>query len=63
MKKLYILLFFVSLIGFNALSQTKTISLTETTQAPEKANYQAAARFSPSKLRKIIYSTAVDHIG
>ncbi|RZJ81494.1 MAG: S9 family peptidase [Flavobacterium sp.] len=59
--KLYSLLTFALLIGTaDAFSQTKTISLTETTQAPERANYQAAARFSPSKLRKIIYSTAVD---
>lgn len=61
MKKLYSLLTFVLLISnADTFSQTKTISLTETTQAPERANYQAAARFSPSKLRKIIYSTAVD---
>lgn len=61
MKKLYSLLTFVLLISTaDTFSQTKTISLTETTQAPERANYQAAARFSPSKLRKIIYSTAVD---
>jgi dipeptidyl-peptidase-4 len=60
MKKFYFFLTFVSLICAHAFAQTKTISLTETTQAPEKANYQAAARFSPTKLRKIIYSTAVD---
>jgi dipeptidyl-peptidase-4 len=61
MKKLYSFLTLVLLISTaDAFSQTKTISLTETTQAPERANYQAAARFSPSKLRKIIYSTAVD---
>lgn len=60
MKKFYTLLFGVSLISLGAFAQTKTISLTETTQAPEKANYQAAARFSPAKLRKVIYSTAVD---
>ena len=60
MKKFYTLLSLVSLISLGAAAQTKTISLTETTQAPEKANYQAAARFSPNKLRKIIYSTAVD---
>lgn len=60
MKKFYTLLSLVSFISLGAFAQTKTISLTETTQAPEKANYQAAARFSPAKLRKIIYSTAVD---
>jgi dipeptidyl-peptidase-4 len=61
MKKLYFILSFVLL--FNAVqvtAQTKTISLTETTVASERANYQLAARFSPAKLRKIIYSTAVD---
>lgn len=61
MKKLYFLLSLALVFCTgNAFSQTKTISLTETTQASEKANYQAAARFSPNKLRKIIYSTAVD---
>ncbi|MBC7615430.1 MAG: S9 family peptidase [Pedobacter sp.] len=60
MNKLYILIALVSWFGAQAVAQTKTISLTETTTLSEKANYQAAARFSPSKLRKIIYSTAVD---
>lgn len=60
MKKFYFLLSVVSLFGIQVSAQTKTISLTETTQAPEKANYQLAARYSPSKLRKMIYSTAVD---
>ena len=60
MKKLYVILL-VMMIGVGQLfAQTKTISLTETSTAPEKANYQLAARFSPAKLRKIIYSTAVD---
>ncbi|MFA6277066.1 MAG: DPP IV N-terminal domain-containing protein [Pedobacter sp.] len=60
MKKLYSLLFLLSVLSIQVIAQTKTISLTETTQAPEKANYQAASRYSPTKLRKIIYSTAVD---
>jgi len=60
MKKFYFLCSVVSLLGLQVSAQTKTISLTETTQAPEKANYQLAARYSPSKLRKMIYSTAVD---
>ncbi|MGF1925109.1 MAG: S9 family peptidase, partial [Bacteroidia bacterium] len=60
MKKLYFLFALVAVLGTQIFAQTKTISLTETTAQPEKANYQAAARFSPSKLRKIIYSTAVD---
>ncbi len=60
MKKLYFLSALVFLGGFQAMAQSRTISLTETTVAPERANYQAAARFSPSKLRKVINSTAVD---
>jgi dipeptidyl-peptidase-4 len=60
MKKLYSLLFLLSVLSIQVIAQTKTISLTETTQAPERANYQAASRYSPTKLRKIIYSTAVD---
>lgn len=60
MKKLYFLIALISLLGTQIFAQTKTISLTETTAQAEKANYQAAARFSPNKLRKIIYSTAVD---
>lgn len=60
MKKLYAPLLLASLFAVDAIAQTKTISISETTQPAEKANYQAAARFSPSKLRKIIYSTAVD---
>jgi dipeptidyl-peptidase-4 len=60
MKKLYFLFSFVALISVNSFAQTKTISLTETTASPEKANYQLAARFSPNKLKKIIYSTVVD---
>lgn len=61
MRKLYFILFFIAFLSSaHIFAQTKTISVTETTQAPEKANYQLAARFSPAKLRKIIYSTAVD---
>ena len=60
MKKFYFILTFFLLTTISIFAQTKTISLTETTQSPERANYQAAARFSPAKLRKIIYSTAVD---
>ncbi|WAC39832.1 hypothetical protein [Pedobacter sp. SL55] len=60
MKKIY----FFSLLGLlsasNVLAQTKTITTTETVEAPQKANYQQAARFSPSKIKKMIYSTAVD---
>ncbi len=60
MKKLYFLFLLISIITVNVFAQTKTISLTETAPTRERANYQAAARFSPNKLRKIIYSTTVD---
>jgi dipeptidyl-peptidase-4 len=60
MKRLYFIVSILSLLTVEVCAQTKTISLTESTPAPERANYQAAARFSPNKLRKIIYSTAVD---
>ena len=60
MKKVYLLSALLLGAALPGLAQTKTISLTETTAMPEKANYQAAARFSPTKLRKVIFSTAVD---
>jgi len=34
--------------------------MTEVAADAPKANYQAASRFSPNKLKKIVYSTAVD---
>ncbi|RZK44128.1 MAG: S9 family peptidase [Pedobacter sp.] len=60
MKKLYFLMALGLVLSKEVVAQTKTISVTETAAAPERANYQAAARFSPNKLRKVIYSTAVD---
>ncbi|MES2456972.1 MAG: DPP IV N-terminal domain-containing protein [Bacteroidota bacterium] len=60
MKKLYILSLFTLLLGFNAVSQTKTFTITEAVAPSPKANYQLASRFSPAKLKKIVYSTAVD---
>jgi len=47
-------------MGFSAISQTKTVTITETIAAAPKANYQLASRFSPNKLKKIVYSTSVD---
>lgn len=41
-------------------AQTKTFTITETVQQTPKANYQLASRFSPNKLKKMIYSTTVD---
>src|SRR5690349_19557657 len=60
MKKLYIVFLLLISVGFSAISQTKTFTITETTAAAPKANYQLASRFSPNKLKKIVYSTAVD---
>lgn len=60
MKKIYSLFLFTLIIGFEANSQIKTVTLTESIAAPPKANYQLASRFSPAKLKKIVYSTAVD---
>lgn len=60
MKKNYSLFLLMFIIGFEASSQTKTVTVTEAITAGPKANYQLAARFSPAKLRKIVYSTAVD---
>jgi len=59
MKRFYVLFLFLLPIGFTSFSQSKTFTLTEAT-TPPKANYQLASRFSPNKLRKIIYSTTVD---
>jgi dipeptidyl-peptidase-4 len=60
MKKNYSLFLLMLIIGFEASSQTKTVTVTEAITAGPKANYQLASRFSPAKLRKIVYSTAVD---
>ncbi|HZH54223.1 MAG TPA: hypothetical protein VFD72_01100 [Sphingobacteriaceae bacterium] len=48
MKKNYTLLWLMLLLPFFALAQS-----------PQKANYQLASRFSPEKLRKMIFSTSV----
>ena len=60
MKKLYLLCLFALFMGFNAVSQTKTFTITEAVVPSPKANYQLASRFSPAKLKKIVYATAVD---
>jgi dipeptidyl-peptidase-4 len=60
MNKLYFAFLLMLFVSFSAISQTKTFTITEATTAAPKANYQLASRFSPNKLRKIIYSTAVD---
>lgn len=60
MEKGYSLFLLMLIVGFNANSQTKTFTITENEAPVAKANYQLAARFSPAKLKKIVYSTAVD---
>jgi len=41
-------------------AQNKTFTLTENVQAQPKANYQLASRFSPKKIKKMVYSLTVD---
>jgi len=60
MKRLYILFFLISFVCFNALSQVKTYTMSEVVPLSPKANYQLASRFSPNKVKKMVYSTAVD---
>lgn len=60
MKKLYTPLLLSLCMGYSAMAQTKTFTITESTVAAPKANYQLASRFSPAKLKKMVYSTAVD---
>ena len=60
MGKIYLCALLALFSGSSIYAQTTTITTTETISAPQKANYQQAARFSPSKLRKMIYSTSVD---
>jgi dipeptidyl-peptidase-4 len=63
MNKLYLPLtaaLTLFIINNEVRAQAKTFTITETVQQTPKANYQLAARFSPNKLRKMIYSTAVD---
>ncbi|MBB2150711.1 S9 family peptidase [Pedobacter gandavensis] len=60
MKKLYTPLLLSLCMGYGALAQTKTFTITESTVPAPKANYQLASRFSPAKIKKLVYSTAVD---
>ncbi|TDG35942.1 S9 family peptidase [Pedobacter changchengzhani] len=43
-----------------ALAQNKTFTITENVVDQQKANYQLASRFSPNKLKKMVYSISVD---
>ena len=60
MKRFYLLFLMLCGCQLISLGQTKTFSMTEAASESPKANYQLASRFSPNKLKKIIYSTAVD---
>jgi dipeptidyl-peptidase-4 len=60
MKKLYFLALLAAASGFDVQAQTKTLTLTENQAESPKANYQLASRFSPAKIKKMVYSTTVD---
>ena len=60
MGKIYLFSLMAMFYASSLSAQTRTITTTETISAPQKANYQQAARFSPSKLRKMVYSTSVE---
>ncbi|WP_276088735.1 DPP IV N-terminal domain-containing protein [Pedobacter sp. JY14-1] len=65
MKKLYTLAVLTLFAGFYSAAQEKdgrdrTFTLIENRPAAQKANYQLASRFSPAKLKKMVYSTGVD---
>ncbi|MCZ4245032.1 S9 family peptidase [Pedobacter punctiformis] len=60
MNKLYKLLFCAQFLSFAVAAQNKTFTITESAQPQPKANYQLASRFSPQKLKKMVYSTSVD---
>lgn len=60
MKKSYLFSLVACLLSGYAVAQTRTITLNEPTVDAPKANYQLAARFSPNKLKKMVYSTTVD---
>jgi dipeptidyl-peptidase-4 len=56
MKKLYFLLL-AALCCFKANAQTAAAT---SNPAPAKGNYLLAARFSPKKIGKMVFSTSVD---
>jgi dipeptidyl-peptidase-4 len=60
MNKLYKLLLYAQFLSLTVAAQNKTFTITENIQPQPKANYQLASRFSPNKLKKMVYSTAVD---
>jgi len=60
MNKLYKFLLGAQFLSLTVAAQNKTFTITENIQPQPKANYQLASRFSPNKLKKMVYSTAVD---
>lgn len=61
MKKLYLpILLSLCSTGYSAMAQTKTFTITESSVAAPKANYQLASRFSPAKVKKMVYSIEAD---
>jgi len=60
MNKLYKLLLGAQFLSLTVAAQNKTFTITENIQPRPKANYQLASRFSPNKLKKMVYSTTVD---
>ena len=60
MKKLYLSILLSASISFSVCAQSRTFTLTEAVTDAPKANYQLASRFSPEKIKKMVYSIAVD---
>ncbi|WP_293789151.1 DPP IV N-terminal domain-containing protein [uncultured Pedobacter sp.] len=60
MNKFYKFLLGAQFLSLTVAAQNKTFTITENIQPQAKANYQLASRFSPNKLKKMVYSTAVD---
>jgi len=60
MKKLFLSILFCTALAFSVCAQSRTYTMTESLSDAPKANYQLASRFSPNKIKKMVYSIAVD---
>ena len=60
MNKFYLLLLLVLVSNDDVAAQNKTFTISEQAVSSPKANYQLASRFSPAKLKKMVFSTSVD---
>jgi len=60
MNKFYLLLLLVLVSYDEVAAQNKTITISEQAISTPKANYELASRFSPAKLKKMVFSTSVD---